>query len=146
MNPRDSNIYEYDGLSRRVAKLVSGSVTRSVYDGWQQVAEHRDGGWTDYAFGSYIDELLAMVRDGMTHYYITGSNYNVEAIADAAGNVVERYEVDPYGAFVVWTPGTDLTFGTADDVAGAASTVVLAPALCQRNFPAQVSHSDSRIG
>jgi len=71
----------------------------------------------------YIDEPLAMVRGGVTHYYLTGSNYNVEAIADAAGNLVERYEVDPYGAFVVWTPGADLNFGTSDDVAGAASTV-----------------------
>ncbi|UCC29379.1 MAG: hypothetical protein JSU86_14400 [Phycisphaerales bacterium] len=90
--------------------------TRYFYDGWQ-VVEERDGlGLTQatYVYGLYIDEVLNMrrpssppgsvasslrrsVASSLDFFYHTDDLYNVMAITDATGSVVERSEYEDYG-------------------------------------------------
>jgi RHS repeat-associated protein len=86
--------------------------TRYFYGGesqWQ-VCEEQDGSGdtvATYVYGRYIDEVLQMQRCESTppctstppadYYYHTDDLYNVMAVTDGAGAVVERYEYDDYG-------------------------------------------------
>jgi len=55
-----------------------------------------------YVFGSYIDEVLCMVKpDGQRYWYSTNDLYSVQALTDGTGTVVERYMFDPYGKVTV---------------------------------------------
>ncbi|MCC6699391.1 MAG: RHS repeat-associated core domain-containing protein [Candidatus Hydrogenedentes bacterium] len=71
----------------------------------------------EWVYGTYIDEILAMFRDTdgqpgfETYFYLQDDLYNVIALTDANGAVVERYTYDDYGAPTVWiedsqNPGT----------------------------------------
>ena len=97
------------------------TTTRYFYGGesqWQVCEEQvpdteppftADATIATYVYGRYIDEVLQMQRceDGafppcnsvppVDYYYHTDDLYNVMAVTDAAGNVVERYEYDDYG-------------------------------------------------
>jgi RHS repeat-associated protein len=102
-DPRVVGQYRYDALGRRVRKLASplGGVTETRYfhDG-ARIIEEQDAAKTTlatYTYGNYIDEVLAMNRAGQTFYYHQNSLWSVEAITDAAANVVERYAYDAYG-------------------------------------------------
>ncbi len=124
-------VYTYDPLGRRVMKTVGGIKTISIYDGWQCVYQKVIGSGTDttkiFAYGNYIDEPVAMIRKWGTStdtvWYLQGNNYNVEALTDRTGKVVERYAYTPYGAITfVNNPGPDGKMYTADDIiAGSAS-------------------------
>jgi len=77
-----------------------------------RVIEELDGNGNvtaSYVYGQYIDEVLQMRRDtdpgavGMEdHYYLHDDLFNVLGLADAAGNVVERYAYDDYGAPTIY--------------------------------------------
>ena len=55
-----------------------------------------------YTFGSYIDEVLCMVKaNGDRYYYSTNDLYSTYALTDSTGTVVERYMYDPYGRVTV---------------------------------------------
>ncbi|RLC60561.1 MAG: hypothetical protein DRI01_10040, partial [Chloroflexi bacterium] len=109
--------YEYDGLNRRVKKDLPGGGTDVIYlyDGWRCIEERElDGGtWEarrQYVYGGrYIDEVLLFDKDtdddgdcndagGSTRYlYCQNNNYNVVALTDKDGVVVEKVKYDPYG-------------------------------------------------
>ncbi len=102
----DVHTYGYDGLSRRVRRVVDADgvsngpiTTRYEYDGWRVIEEldGNDAVQATYSYGRYVDEALNMVRDGNVFYYHSDDMYNVMALTDVAGNVVERYEYDSYG-------------------------------------------------
>lgn len=122
--------YGYDPLGRRALKTVGAIKTISVYDGWQCVYQKVTGSGTDttkaYIYGNYIDEPVTMVRKWGTStdtvWYLQGNNYNVEALTDRTGAVVERYEYSPYGKVTVFTgKGTDAKWFTADDAIASVS-------------------------
>ncbi len=54
-----------------------------------------------YTYGNYIDEPITMTSSGAgpsgTYYYHTNNLYNVRALTDSGGNVVERYRYTAYG-------------------------------------------------
>jgi RHS repeat-associated protein len=108
---------------------VAGVTTQYIYDGWQVVQEPRNDGVTKFfTYGNYIDEPVCMVTTTATTsgtvYYLQGNNYNVAALTDNAGQVVEHYRIEPYGTFVVLrASGADDVWFTGDDVAAAASGV-----------------------
>jgi len=55
-----------------------------------------------YVFGTYIDEVLCMVKpDGQRYWYSTNDLYSVRALTDGTGTVVERYMFAPYGKVTV---------------------------------------------
>lgn len=114
--------YRYDVQGRRVAKLLTGSVTASIlyfYDGWQCVEETGTSGATTktYVYGEGIDEVVratipeptSVDIDGdMTTgeaavdvYYHHNSIGSVMAVTNASGTVVESYSYKPYGAVTI---------------------------------------------
>ena len=113
--------YWYDGLHRRT-RQVSNSAHRSflqirVYDTrWRPLEDLHWGGYVrrQYVWGArYIDELVQIAvnedpddanesvceRD---YYALTNANFNVMALVDANGQLVERYEYTPYGQRTVY--------------------------------------------
>ncbi|MBN2022232.1 MAG: RHS repeat-associated core domain-containing protein [Pirellulales bacterium] len=116
---------EYDGLNRRIAKvgdIDQGEAfeTREYYynDRWQVVEE-----WalnsdevlipnSQYVWSPrYIDALILRDRDTDEDYEfderlyaLSDANYNVTALVDEDGDVIERYVYDAYGAVTVLEP------------------------------------------
>ena len=96
--------YKYDPLGRRIEKTTAaGTVKYYFLD--IDVIEERDGAgavMATYVYGTDVDEVLNMQRGGQDYYYHTDALGSVEAITDNVGNVVERYEYDPYGAVKIY--------------------------------------------
>jgi len=96
--------YKYDALSRRIARIVDADgaavETRYYYNG-SQVIEERDGGGmtiATYVYAdSYPDGVVSMIRSGLRYFFHPDDMYNVVAVTDAGGNVVEQYKYDDYG-------------------------------------------------
>ena len=105
--------FAYDGLGRRVTSNDGTTTTDLYYSSQQQVLEEMQGGsataryvWSpvyvnalvlrDRATGSpgTLDERLWAQQD---------ANYNVTALVDGTGAVVERYVYDPYGAVTIYS-------------------------------------------
>jgi RHS repeat-associated protein len=105
--------YQYDALGRRVVKTAGASgppvSTNYFYDFSRIVEEQTSASATlaTYVFGNYIDEALTMDRGGKEYYFHQNGLWSVEAVTDATGTVMERYEYDAYGQPAVLTgPGT----------------------------------------
>ncbi len=108
--------FHYDAGGRVVGRTLnpgeSGETTRYyIYDNDRIVQELNEAGVLVAAwdYGVYIDELLAMHRDtdnngtlDVTYYYLQDDLYNVVGLADASGNVVERYAYSDYGAPTIY--------------------------------------------
>ena len=98
--------YQYNGLNRRVKKVV-GSETRLFYFNreWQCIEEYV-GSTCDarYVWGlRYIDDLVTY-RKGSTDYYVLqDANWNVVALTNTAGVVQERYAYSPFGGLEIYT-------------------------------------------
>ncbi len=104
VNTSQIHTYTYDALRRRIRKHTSGgglppAETLYFYDGARVIEEQDDIGTTlaTYVYGNYIDEVLSMQRDSNDYYYHADDMYNVMAITDSNGIVVERYEYGDYG-------------------------------------------------
>ena len=96
--------YAYDVHGRRIARVVDADglpgVTRYYYDD-RRVVEEQDGTGTTqatYVYGGYIDDVLNMRRGGSDFYYHADDMYNIMAVTNASGNVVERYQYGDYGS------------------------------------------------
>ncbi len=108
--------YKFDVMGRRIQETVSGT-TRDIYfsAGWQ-VLEERVGSdvKTQYVWSPvYIDALVERDRDadgnqanGLEErlYAQQDANFNVTALIDTSGNVVERNIYDPFGAVTFLAP------------------------------------------
>ena len=117
--------YKYDILGRRVSKTVGSKTTLYAFAGNQVIAEYEKVGGQNslkrkFVFASYVDSPKMMVTVTGTneakHYYHQNSNFNVIALTDAAGNIVEKYAYTAYGKADIFTPGADNQWNTADDV------------------------------
>jgi len=123
--------YQYDGLHRRVAKLMPNGVNWDRVDyyynsGWQVTEERSAAALPDkntvasvpkYQWiwdPRYVDAPILRDEnkdgdgdcvDGADErlYYVQDANNNVTALVSAAGAVVERYAYTPYGAVSVFT-------------------------------------------
>ena len=115
--------YEYDGRNFRVVKKIyDGGVlaeTRHFYytDDWQCLEERVDTS-TDpavqYVWGiRYVDDLVLRDRDTSSPrdgtlderlYSLADPNFNVVALAESDGDVVERYTYTAYGQATILTP------------------------------------------
>jgi RHS repeat-associated protein len=106
--------YSYDGVNHRITE-THGSTTRDLYFSSQwQVLEERVGGvvqarnvWSTV----YVDGLVLRDQSSQGNgvldqrlYVQQDANWNVTALVDSSGNVLERYVYDPYGAVSVLTP------------------------------------------
>ncbi|HWX23148.1 MAG TPA: DUF6531 domain-containing protein [Candidatus Binatia bacterium] len=122
--------YAYDALGRRISKTVfSGGLppdtTLFLYDG-TEVIEERDHGVTSATYVCRKGEPVEtdkdcggpslMTRAGQTYYVHPDDQGNVLALTEAAGNVVERYEYDDFGAVTFLTSDGSPTSATASSV------------------------------
>ncbi len=123
--------YGYDALGRRISETYSGSSTTNYLyysPQWQVIEERQNGNSStnvsqQYVWGAaYIDQMIS--RDTYTSgsisstlFVLQDANWNVTALTDSSGNVVERYLYDPYGDVTVlnasWAPvsGNASAFG-----------------------------------
>ena len=99
---------EFDGRGRRIKKVVTNAGPDNgtvvfYYNGWKMI-ETRDGSgnlYQQFIHGTqYIDEIvMTRIADQGEYYVHQDANWNVIALTDMGGNVLERYEYTPYGQF-----------------------------------------------
>jgi RHS repeat-associated protein len=130
--------YTYDIFNRRIRKVVSNGglsgtipngTTDFIYNSDWQCVEERDGSnsvFKQYVWGRYIDELLQMktatVINGNAageYYPLCEILYNMTALTDSAGAIVEAYDTDAYGNKLIFVdPGTGANWFADDAVTG----------------------------
>jgi RHS repeat-associated protein len=103
--------YRYDGLARRVRETRSGTTTDLYYSDDWQVLEERVGGSAvaSYVWSPvYVDALVARDRDTDANgslderlYALQDVSWNVVALVNTSGTVVERYLYDSFGGVTV---------------------------------------------
>jgi RHS repeat-associated protein len=104
--------YKYDGLGRRVTETKSGTTRDFYYSDQWQVLEERVAGTArvQYVWSPvYIDSLVLRDRDADGNGSLEerlwaqqDANFNVTALVNSSGAVVERYAYDPYGTATVY--------------------------------------------
>jgi RHS repeat-associated protein len=105
--------YQYDAFGRRVQKTLNGIITNYSYSGLKQI-EERDGAGV-IKNKTIFDNFLKPVvneKSGVPYYYHQNEMMSVEAITDAAGSVMERYEYDAYGKQTIYDAGNNLITGS----------------------------------
>ncbi|MCZ2344028.1 MAG: hypothetical protein LC104_19875 [Bacteroidales bacterium] len=105
--------YNYDALNRRV-RDDDGSTTNLYYSlNWQVLEEHVASEVTNQYVWSltYIDAMVLRDRAVVTlgvldeRLWVTqDANFNIVALLDGNGLVVERYTYDPFGAVTIYRP------------------------------------------
>ena len=98
---------EYDGLNRRIVRIEGGETRHFYYNDQWQVLEERVGAATtadkQYVYHPHYVDAVAVRYDASAteHYYLQDANFNVTAVTDDTGSVVERYSYSPYGEVTV---------------------------------------------
>ena len=104
--------FVYDGLGRliRTVRPQSGADDRiedHYYDGVRRIQTDVTVGETtdtdrQYVYSpDYVDEFVAQIDSaGAVFYMLQDGNYNVVALVNASGAVVEQYAYRPYGGLV----------------------------------------------
>jgi RHS repeat-associated protein len=97
--------YKYDAFGRRIQKKASSDTINYYYDG-NRIIEERNNTNTvtaTYTYGGvWIDDILEMDRNGSSYYYVKDDLGSVVAVTDNTGDVVERYDYNPFGGTVIW--------------------------------------------
>jgi RHS repeat-associated protein len=91
--------YKYDALGRRVQKKAGAGVINYYYSGMDEIEQRnaQDAVQSSFIFGTSLDEVISSETGGVNRYYHKNGLGSVMAVSDAAGNVMERYEYDPFG-------------------------------------------------
>jgi len=100
--------YKFDGLGRRIAETAGTNTRDLFFDNWNVLEERLNGASTadlQYVWSPvYVNALI--LRDRSTLHNGTlderlwvqqDANWNVTALINNGGTVVERYAYDPYG-------------------------------------------------
>ena len=104
--------YTYDALNHRVSETVGSNTTDLYYSAGWQVLEERVNGSGKYRYvwsPVYVDAMILRDRlDATERIWVQqDANFNVTAITDNSGVVLERYVYDSYGKATVlnasWT-------------------------------------------
>jgi RHS repeat-associated protein len=106
--------FGYDGLNRRVTQTASGTTTDLYYSKDWQVLEEMQGGEATarYVWSPvYVNALV--LRDRATGtpgtlnerlWVQQDANWNVTALVNGSGVVVERYVYSPFGVVTIYNP------------------------------------------
>jgi RHS repeat-associated protein len=106
--------YTYDALNRRVTETASGTTTDLFYSDQWQVLEEKVGSNTAkrYVWSPvYVDALILRDRDTDANgtlderlWVQQDANFNVTALVNGSGVVVERYVYDAFGVVTIYSP------------------------------------------
>ncbi|MCX6996373.1 MAG: hypothetical protein NTV49_04650 [Kiritimatiellaeota bacterium] len=114
--------YRFDAANQRIAKLLGTNPTSpdTSYDyyynnSWQLLETRKNSNlYEQYVWSvRYLDAPVLRDRDADAQsyngleerlFYTGDAHFNVTALINTAGEVVERYEYDPYGKFTVLSP------------------------------------------
>jgi RHS repeat-associated protein len=98
--------YTYDGGNRKITEDDGTTVTQLVYSAAWQVLEERVGSsvMSLYVWSPVYVDALVMRDDGVLKVWaIQDANWNVTALVDDSGNMLERFGYDdPYGKVTVY--------------------------------------------
>jgi YD repeat-containing protein len=127
LNDTDITIQEaeFDGLGRRIKKTVTNSgdldgTTVYLYNR-HQIIETRNGSdevtLQVYPGTRYIDEVVGLrVKDQGRLYAHQDANWNVTALTDLTGRVIEQYWYSPYGQLEAHVAAHPFDFDDDGDV------------------------------
>jgi RHS repeat-associated protein len=116
--------YKYDAIGRRVKKETNSGLIYYYYDGDRIIEERNDA---DVLTASYLygdqgtDDLLKLNKYGNNYFYLKNALGSIVAMADDSGNVVERYNYNPFGVTTIisnlplWCPGNIVQNGNFTD-------------------------------
>jgi RHS repeat-associated protein len=113
----------YDALGRCVKRTITGGpTTYYFYDGEKPILEYDSSGTSVgvNVYGKGIDEILerfAMGSDNNWYTYFVQQNHEgtVTHLTDSAGNVIEKYRYDAFGAPTIYAPDWSGRANTAFD-------------------------------
>jgi len=92
--------FKYDPPGRRIRKTTASATTIYAYDG-RNVVEETDAAGTAqarFAMGLSIDEPLAQLRSGTTHFYNADGLGSITSLTNWAGAVAASYTYDTFGS------------------------------------------------
>ena len=98
--------YSVDGLGHRVTENENSTLTDVYFSSqWQVVEEDVSGSMTNQYVWSPVYVNAMIERDTPTQrlYVQQDANWNVTALVNTSGSVVERYVYDPYGSVTYLT-------------------------------------------
>ncbi len=115
--------YTYDGLGRRIRKVVTnGGITGTIPNGTsdylyddKQIIEERDGSndpVRQMSWGIYVDELIQLTTyttlgggslAAGAYYPLQDLLYRTTALTDSSGSIVEAYDTDAYGNTLIFS-------------------------------------------
>jgi RHS repeat-associated protein len=114
-NPTTLETYSYDALKRRIVEN-SGTARDLYYSNDWQVLEEDVGGamqaqnvWSPV----YVDALVERDAGGARLWVQQDADWNVTALVNSSGSVVERYVYDPYGAVTYLNANWGMLSGSA---------------------------------
>jgi len=115
--------FSYDGLGRRVTVTAGGTTTDLYYSAQGQVLEEQVGGAATVRYVWSPVYVNAMVlRDNATGspgtlnqrlWVQQDANFNVTALVNGSGIVVERYVYSPYGVQTIYNAGYTSTLSSS---------------------------------
>ena len=92
--------YTYDPLGRLIRRIAGNTTNCLYYAGWQLIAEYDGTGALQrkYVYGPGIDEPIRVTSGGASYFYHADGLGSVTEITDNAGQIVENYRCDAFGA------------------------------------------------
>jgi RHS repeat-associated protein len=104
-------IYRYDGLGRRIARNINGSVAQQVYDGQDMMAEYVGGVLTTkFTYGPGIDEVLSVRRGSTAAFFQSDVQGTILRAVGSDGAVLSSSTYDSFGQVVSETGTTQARF------------------------------------
>ena len=97
----DSYQLGHDGLGRCVKRTLNGTITYYLYDGEKPIVEYNATGGivATNVYGKAIDEILQRVDATFgTYYYQQDHEGSVTHLTNSAGQIIEKYRYDAFGA------------------------------------------------
>jgi RHS repeat-associated protein len=89
--------YYYDAFGRRVGKILNGQLYEYDFAGITPVGERINGQPNTHQVMLGFLVPVTISKSNHTYYYLQNELGSIEALTNASGRLIERYEYDPYG-------------------------------------------------